>query len=31
LGYFLRGDWAWGYDDGVTTDRIFYFSLGLDF
>lgn len=31
LGYFLRADWAWGYDDGVVQDRIFYFSLGLDF
>ena len=31
LGYFLRGDWAWGVDDGVTGPRIFYFSLGLDF
>ena len=31
LGYFLRADWAWGVDDGVTGPRIFYFSLGLDF
>ena len=31
LGYFLRGDWAWGVDDGVVQPRIFYFSLGLDF
>ncbi len=31
LGYFIRGDWAWGYDDGVVGKRIFYFSLGLDF
>lgn len=31
LGYFLRADWAWGVDDGEIQDRIFYFSLGLDF
>lgn len=31
LGYFLRADWAWGIDDGEIQDRIFYFSLGLDF
>lgn len=31
LGYFLRADWAWGVDDGEVQDRIFYFSLGLDF
>lgn len=31
LGYFLRADWAWGVDDGEILDRIFYFSLGLDF
>ncbi len=31
LGYFLRADWAWGVDDGVVQERIFYFSLGLDF
>lgn len=31
LGYFLRADWAWGIDDGIVQDRIFYFSLGLDF
>lgn len=31
LGYFLRADWAWGVDDGEIQERIFYFSLGLDF
>jgi hypothetical protein len=31
LGYFVRADWAWGIDDGVTQPRLFYFSLGLDF
>lgn len=31
LGYFVRADWAWGIDDGIIQDRIFYFSLGLDF
>jgi hypothetical protein len=31
LGYFIRADWAWGVDDGEIQDRIFYFSLGLDF
>jgi Tol biopolymer transport system component len=31
LGYFLRADWAWGVDDGEVQERIFYFSLGLDF
>lgn len=31
LGYFLRADWSWGVDDGEIQERIFYFSLGLDF
>ncbi len=31
LGYFMRFDWAWGVDDGVVLDRVFYFSLALDF
>jgi hypothetical protein len=31
FGYFLRADWAWGYEDGVVRDVIFYLSLGLDF
>ncbi|MBL4594486.1 MAG: PD40 domain-containing protein [Flavobacteriales bacterium] len=31
LGYFLRFDWAWGIEDGVSKDKpIFYFSLSLD-
>jgi len=31
LGYFLRFDWAWGVEDGVSKDKpIFYFSLSLD-
>lgn len=31
FGYFLRGDWGWGYEDGVIRKPIFYLSLGLDF
>ena len=31
FGYFIRTDWAWGYEDGVVGDNIFYLSLGLDF
>ncbi len=30
LGYFIRLDWAWGVQDQVIQDRIFYFSLSLD-
>lgn len=30
LGYFVRGDWAWGVDDGVIQKGVFYFSLSLD-
>lgn len=30
LGYFVRADWAWGVDDGVTLPRVFHFSLSLD-
>lgn len=31
LGYFLRADWAWGVEDGVSKKRpIFYLSLNLD-
>ncbi|QQR85440.1 MAG: PD40 domain-containing protein [Flavobacteriales bacterium] len=30
LGYFVRTDWAWGIDDGVILDPVFYFSLSLD-
>ncbi len=31
FGYFIRADWAWGVDTGVTLPRMFYFSLNLDF
>ncbi|MBL0341418.1 MAG: PD40 domain-containing protein [Bacteroidetes bacterium] len=31
IGYFIRTDWGWGYEDGVIRDPIFYLSLGLDF
>ncbi|MFM7105765.1 MAG: hypothetical protein ACKOW8_09620, partial [Flavobacteriales bacterium] len=31
LGYFMRVDWAWGVDDGRRMERVFYFSLNLDF
>jgi hypothetical protein len=31
LGYFVRTDWAWGYEDGVFLPSIFYLSLSLDF
>ena len=31
LGYYLKGDWAWGYEDRQLNDVIFYLSLGLDF
>jgi outer membrane protein assembly factor BamA len=31
LGYFLRLDWAWGIENNQLLDRIFYFSMGLDF
>ena len=31
LGYFIRLDWAWGIEDSKILDRIFYFSLSLDF
>lgn len=30
LGYFMRGDWAWGVQDGVIQKGIFQFSLSLD-
>jgi len=30
-GYFIRADWAWGVDDGVILDPVFYLSLSLDF
>jgi hypothetical protein len=31
LGYFMRADWGWGVDDGITLPSVFYFSLSLDF
>lgn len=31
LGYFVRVDWAWGIDDGIPLDSVFYLSLALDF
>ena len=31
LGYFLRLDWAWGVENGFSTDKpMFYLSLSLD-
>ncbi|MFZ4522294.1 MAG: hypothetical protein ACOYNC_11340 [Bacteroidales bacterium] len=31
FGYFLRGDLAWGVEDGRVQKPVFYFSLSLDF
>ncbi len=31
LGYFIRGDVAWGVEDGKVQPAIFYLSLSLDF
>jgi len=31
FGYFLRGDYAWGIEDGVVRKPVFYLSLSLDF
>lgn len=31
LGYFMRGDLAWGVEDGQIYKPVFYFSLSLDF
>ena len=31
LGYFVRGDLAWGVEDGRIYKPVFYFSLSLDF
>jgi hypothetical protein len=31
FGYFIRGDLAWGVEDGKVREPIFYFSLSLDF
>jgi hypothetical protein len=31
LGYFVRADWAWGVENGISKDKpIFYLSLSLD-
>lgn len=30
-GYYVRADWAWGVDDGIVLDPLFYLSLSLDF
>jgi len=30
-GYFIRGDWAWGVEDGSVGPMVFYLSLVLDF
>ncbi len=31
LGYFVRLDWSWGIENNQIRERIFYFSLSLDF
>jgi hypothetical protein len=31
LGYFVRGDWAWGIENNYILPRIFYLSFSLDF
>lgn len=31
LGYYVRADYAWGMEDGVVKDPIFYLSFSLDF
>ncbi|MFO7656439.1 MAG: hypothetical protein R6W78_05175 [Bacteroidales bacterium] len=31
LGYFVRFDWAWGIENNQIRERVFYFSLSLDF
>jgi hypothetical protein len=31
LGYYMKLDWAWGIEDGVTGPQKTYFSLGYDF
>lgn len=31
VGYFVRGDIAWGIDNGYLLPKIFYLSFGLDF
>ncbi|MEA3504069.1 MAG: hypothetical protein U9R32_02585 [Bacteroidota bacterium] len=31
FGYFVRADFAWGYDDGSSNPMVFYLSFDLDF
>jgi len=31
LGYYIKADYAWGWDGEVQQDQIWYISLGLDF
>jgi len=31
FGYFVRGDVAWGIDNGYILPKIFYLSFSLDF
>ncbi len=31
LGYFVKADWGWGWEDGVVYPARFYVSLGYDF
>ena len=31
FGYFVRADWAWGVQNGVSLPSVFYFSLSTDF
>jgi Tol biopolymer transport system component len=31
FGYYIRADWAWGIEDGVTQPNVFYLSFSLDF
>ncbi len=31
LGYFIRADFAWGWEDGIVNPMVFYLSLSLDF
>jgi Tol biopolymer transport system component len=31
FGYYVRADWAWGWEDGIVYDAKFFISLGTDF
>ncbi|MDD4216287.1 MAG: hypothetical protein PHZ24_02975 [Bacteroidales bacterium] len=31
FGYFIRADWAWGIENNIIQDRMFYLSLSTDF